>query len=156
MAIDSNKLAFEWGRRAAHDLAGVEALIAGGDPRPDAACDARGSDRAASPTILSEAFGRRRARRYRALVERVQRGRARRGLGEDLTKAVARSYHRLLGVKDEWEVSRLLSSREFRETLAREFDGDYKVHFHIGAWPFGRTDPAHRRHAQGRRRARGR
>ena len=54
---------------------------------------------------------------------------------------VARSYHRLLGVKDEWEVSRLLSSREFRETLAREFDGDYKVHFHIGAWPFGRPDP---------------
>ena len=28
VAIEANKQAFEWGRRAAHDLAGVEALVA--------------------------------------------------------------------------------------------------------------------------------
>jgi indolepyruvate ferredoxin oxidoreductase len=25
--------------------------------------------------------------------------------------------------------------------LDRAFEGDYKLHFHVGAWPFGRTDP---------------
>jgi len=50
VAIEGNKLAFEWGRRAAHDLAGVEALIAEATRGPSA-CDGRGSDRAAGPTI---------------------------------------------------------------------------------------------------------
>ncbi len=140
VAIDSNKLAFEWGRRAAHDLAGVEALIAGGDPKPEppATVEALIERRAEH---LSAAYGQGRARRYRALVDRVQAAERGLGLGDGLTQAVARSYHRLLAVKDEWEVSRLLSSPEFKATLAREFDGDYKVHFHIGAWPFARTDP---------------
>jgi indolepyruvate ferredoxin oxidoreductase len=140
VAIDGNKLAFEWGRRAAHDLAGVEALIAGGDPKPEppATLDAQIERRSEH---LDKAYGSARAARYRALVAKVRAAELSLGLGEDLTAAVARSYHRLLAVKDEWEVSRLLSSREFRETLAREFDGDYKVHYHIGAWPFGRPDP---------------
>ena len=140
VAVDANKLAFEWGRRAAHDLAGVEALIAGGDPKPEppATLDAvieRRSDH------LIEAYGATRASRYLAMVGRVRAAERDLGLGDALTMAVARSYHRLLAVKDEWEVSRLLSSREFRQTLAREFDGAYRVHFHIGAWPFGAPDP---------------
>ncbi len=82
VAIDGNKLAFEWGRRAAHDLAGVEALIAGGEPKPEppATLEAlieRRSDH------LSEAYGAARARRYRALVDRVRAAERSVGLGED-------------------------------------------------------------------------
>ncbi len=140
VAVEANKLAFEWGRRAAHDLAGVEALIVGGHPRPEppATLDALIERRSEH---LERSYGAKRARRYRALVDKVRAAEERLGLGEELTATAARAYHKLLAVKDEWEVSRLLSSREFRETLAREFDGDYKVHFHIGAWPFGRADP---------------
>ncbi len=63
------------------------------------------------------------------------------GLGEALTAAAARSYHRLLAVKDEWEVARLFAAPEFAKALAEEFEGPFKIHFHIGAWPFARPDP---------------
>ena len=63
------------------------------------------------------------------------------GLGEALTTAVARSYHKLIAVKDEWEVARLFASPDFQRALSREFEGPYKLHFHIGAWPFARPDP---------------
>ena len=39
-------------------------------------------------------------------------------------------------------MARLFAAPEFQENLAREFEGDYKLHFHIGAWPFARVDPA--------------
>ena len=64
------------------------------------------------------------------------------GLGEALTTAVARAYHKLLAAKDEWEVARLFAAPEFQQALTREFEGDYKLHFHIGAWPFARLDPS--------------
>ena len=64
------------------------------------------------------------------------------GLGEALTTVVARAYHKLLASKDEWEVARLFAAPEFQENLSREFEGSYQLHFHIGAWPFARLDPA--------------
>ena len=63
------------------------------------------------------------------------------GLGETLTAAAARAYHKLLAVKDEWEVARLIAAPEFATTLAGTFEGPYKLHFHIGAWPFARPHP---------------
>jgi indolepyruvate ferredoxin oxidoreductase len=64
------------------------------------------------------------------------------GLGEGLTAATARAYHKLLAVKDEWEVARLFVAPAFQQALARELEGPYRLHFHIGAWPFARPDPA--------------
>ena len=89
------------------------------------------------------------AARYRALVERVRAAERNAGLGEALTTAVARAYHKLLAAKDEWEVARLFAAPEFQEALAREFEGSYKLHFHIGAWPFARLDPASGRMKKG-------
>ena len=54
---------------------------------------------------------------------------------------MAHNYHRLLAVKDEWEVSRLYSHPDFKASLEREFEGDYKLHFHVGAWPFAKINP---------------
>jgi indolepyruvate ferredoxin oxidoreductase len=64
------------------------------------------------------------------------------GLGDALSRAVAHSYHRLLAVKDEWEVARLFSTPEFRASLEAEFQGEYSLRFHLGAWPFARVDSA--------------
>lgn len=76
------------------------------------------------------------ARRYSAMMERVQNG----GLDQASQSAVARGYYKLLAVKDEWEVARLYSKPDFRASLAEAFDGDLKLTFHVGAWPFGRKD----------------
>jgi indolepyruvate ferredoxin oxidoreductase len=62
------------------------------------------------------------------------------GLNEAALKAVARGYYKLLAVKDEWEVARLYSKPEFKAALKDSFEGDLKITFHVGAWPFGKTD----------------
>ena len=82
------------------------------------------------------------AARYCELVERVRAAERNSGLGEALTTTVARAYHKLLASKDEWEVARLFAAPEFQESLSREFEGPYQLHFHLGAWPFARVDPA--------------
>ncbi len=140
VAIEVNKHSFEWGRRAAHDLAGVEKLAGKDEPNIEAApsLDALIEKRA---DHLKVSHGEAAAKRYRALVERVRSAEAKAGLGEALTTAAARSYHRLLAVKDEWEVARLFAAPEFAKALAEEFEGPYKLHFHMGGWPFGRLDP---------------
>ena len=140
VAIAANKQAFEWGRRAAHDLAGVEKLVGKDVPNvePAPSLDALIGKRA---DHLKASHGLAAARRYRALVDRVRSAETKAGLGEALTAAVARSYRRLLAVKDEWEVARLFAAPEFAKALAEEFDGPYKLRFHMGGWPFGRLAP---------------
>ena len=140
VAIEANKRAFEWGRRAAHDPAGVEKLVGREEPEREAApsLDALIDKRA---DHLKASRGESEAKRYRALVEGVRAAETKAGLGEALTAAAARSYHRLLAVKDEWEVARLFAAPEFARALTEEFEGPFKIHFHIGAWPFARPDP---------------
>jgi indolepyruvate ferredoxin oxidoreductase len=140
VAVEANKRAFEWGRRAGHDPAATEALAGGHEPQAPAAppLDELIERRSAH---LAEAFGPKEAARYRALVERVRAAERAAAPGEALTAAAARAYHRLLAVKDEWEVARLFASPEFAKTLGETFEGPYKLHFHLAAWPFARPDP---------------
>ncbi|SLN15012.1 indolepyruvate ferredoxin oxidoreductase [Roseovarius litorisediminis] len=65
--------------------------------------------------------GKRLAKRYRKLVEAVR--------DPALQEAVAKGYHKLLSYKDEYEVARLLLSS--REKAAKEFDGDFRMSFHL-------------------------
>jgi indolepyruvate ferredoxin oxidoreductase len=129
-AVEENRRAFSWGRRAALDTAGVEALVAAG---------------AAAATThrlsldLDETVARRRdyltayqdadyARRYVDLVERARKV----GAGDTaLAEAVARNYFKLLAYKDEFEVARLFVAPEFQESLAASFEGDYRLNFHM-------------------------
>jgi indolepyruvate ferredoxin oxidoreductase len=140
VAVDMNKQAFEWGRRAGHDPMSVETLVGLDELAPESpSLDALINRRVAHLTDYRDAAY---ATRYRALVERVRAAERSAGLGEALAAGVARAYHKLLAAKDEWEVARLFAAPEFHEALTREFEGDYKLHFHIGAWPFARHDPA--------------
>jgi indolepyruvate ferredoxin oxidoreductase len=82
------------------------------------------------------------AERYRALVERARAKDETLGAGGRLARAVARSYYKLLANKDEFEVARLFSLPEFRRQIETQFEGDYRLHFHFGAWPFGQRDPS--------------
>jgi indolepyruvate ferredoxin oxidoreductase len=143
VAIDANKRAFEWGRAAAHDLEAVQ-RAAGGN-----AAQVIEFKRAST---LEEIVGRRvefltayqdaaYARRYSELVERVRRVESDRLQSTRLTEAVARYYFKLLAIKDEYEVARLHADPAFRERIAAQFEGDYKLNFYLAPPLLSRPDP---------------
>ena len=143
MSVDSNKQAFLWGRRAAHDLAAVEALAAttGAAPEMEAA---RGIGEIVARRVdqLTEYQDAAYAKRYADFIERVRAAEAGQAAGhEELTEAVARNYAKLLAVKDEYEVARLYRSEAFRTALERNFEGDYKLRFHLAPPLLARRDP---------------
>jgi indolepyruvate ferredoxin oxidoreductase len=47
-----------------------------------------------------------------------------------------------MAYKDEYEVARLYAAPEFLDRLRRQFDGDYRVEFHLAAPLLARRDPA--------------
>lgn len=72
------------------------------------------------------------AKRYTDLVGRVRAAENLRAPASTaLTEAVARYFFKLMAYKDEYEVARLYTSGEFQRRLQQQFDGDYKVHFHL-------------------------
>ncbi len=58
-----------------------------------------------------------------------------------LTEAVARYYFKLLAVKDEYEVARLYTDGDFEKRVAAQFEGDYKLQFHLAPPVFNKPDP---------------
>ena len=72
------------------------------------------------------------ARRYRAVVDAVQNVESGiEGTELRLTLATARSYHKLLAVKDEYEVARLYTDKQFTEGLKRTFEGSYRLNLNL-------------------------
>ncbi|WP_227816699.1 indolepyruvate ferredoxin oxidoreductase family protein [Nitrogeniibacter aestuarii] len=139
VAIDMNKAAFLWGRRAAHDLARVERIAA-----PEAATAEKEVDLDAlierRAQWLSGYQDTAYAERYRQLVERVRRAEATLG-SERLTQAVAFHYFRLLAYKDEYEVARLYCDPDFWARIGATFEGEYEVRFHLAPPLTARVDP---------------
>ena len=58
-----------------------------------------------------------------------------------LAEAVARNYAKLLAYKDEYEVARLYADAAFQAGLERQFEGDYKLRFHLAPPLFASRDP---------------
>ena len=139
VAIELNQQAFLWGRRAAHDLAAVEKLAA---PKVVEAphCSTLEeiiSDRVQRLTAYQNAAY---AERYRELVERVRKVDT--DAQQRLSKAVARYYFKLLAYKDEYEVARLYSDSTFRKQLEAQFEGDYRLQFHLAPSWLSKPDAA--------------
>jgi indolepyruvate ferredoxin oxidoreductase len=143
-AVKMNQAAFLWGRRAAVDPAAIERLIA---PKADVALTAQMS------LTLEETVARRvafltgyqdaaYAGKYRDLVERVKQAESSRTRGmTGLSEAVARYYFKLLAYKDEYEVARLYADPAFMQKIKSQFEGDYKLHFHLAPPLFAKRDP---------------
>jgi indolepyruvate ferredoxin oxidoreductase len=140
VAIEFNKRAFHWGRRAALDLAAVERIAAPAVTK--------------IPQTLPEIVAHRRkhltgyqnaayADRYQALVDKAAAAERARMPGSDaLARAVARNYAKLLAYKDEYEVARLYTDGRFRERLAQQFDGDFGLKIHLAPPLWARRDPS--------------
>ncbi|WP_394539055.1 indolepyruvate ferredoxin oxidoreductase family protein [Lysobacter enzymogenes] len=72
------------------------------------------------------------ARRYSDFVAKVREAEQKKAPGStDLAEAVARYFFKLMAYKDEYEVARLYTSGEFKRRLEQQFDGDYKLKFHL-------------------------
>jgi indolepyruvate ferredoxin oxidoreductase len=138
VAVAKNKQAFDLGRLAYADapaarrLAGEEEAVVV-QMHHEPSVDDIVAHRVAELTDYKDAAL---AKRYSDMVQRVRSA----GLNEAAVKAVARGYYKLLADKDEWEVARLYTKPTFRKALADTFDGDMKLTFHFGAWPYGGLD----------------
>ena len=127
-AVAMNLAAFQFGRRAAHDLAAVEALI---KPAGETASDARRLSQSFDETVarrvkfLTDYQNEAYAARYKALVDQVQAAEAARAPGKTgLADAVARYLFKLMAYKDEYEVARLYADPSFLAQVKNEVAGD--------------------------------
>ncbi len=140
--IERNLLAFTWGRAAVHD---PEAVRRAAFPAPvvplrrtPQTLDEMVALRVEHLTAYQDAAY---ARRYATRVEQVRAAEARCVPGSTrLSEAVAREYFRLLAVKDEYEVARLLSDPAFAARIAGQFEGDYRIAFHLAPPMFAPRD----------------
>ncbi|MGF6229843.1 indolepyruvate ferredoxin oxidoreductase [Inquilinus ginsengisoli] len=139
-AVAMNKAAFLWGRRAAHDLARVERLAT--PPQEQGHRLSRTLDEAIARRVeqLTAYQDAAYAARFSTLVGKVRAAEAKLGR-EDLTDAVARNYYKLLAYKDEYEVARLYTDGSFLKQIEAQFEGDYKLQFHLAPPNFSEKDP---------------
>ena len=146
-AVEMNKAAFHWGRRAVVEPAAVEAMI---KPAPDATSDSRRlsqsfdelvARRVAFLTAYQDAAY---AARYRRWVERVAGAEAARAPGKSgLADAVARYLFKLMAYKDEYEVARLYADPVFMQQVRSELGGEHlRLHVHLAPPLLARPDRA--------------
>ncbi len=136
VAIEANLAAFNWGRRFFSFPEEISDLLDGAGRTE------------AEPEILEKVIEKRAeyliqyqdrnlADHYRTIVAKVQKADSLPGKKQDLTNAVARNLFKLLSYKDEYEVSRLYTTGDFERRIAEQFEGDYKLNFHLAPPIFG-------------------
>ncbi|MCM5682863.1 indolepyruvate ferredoxin oxidoreductase family protein [Schlegelella sp. S2-27] len=131
--VDNNKAAFEWGRRIAHDLAAVEALA---QPQTQVVQFVKKTAQSLDDIVAKrEEFltgyqNAAYAQQYRSFVDRVRAAEAPLA-STRLTEAVARYLFKLMAYKDEYEVARLHTDRSFLSRIEQQFEGDYKLVYHL-------------------------
>ncbi len=130
--VQQNKLAFEWGCRAAHDAAGFAQML-----RPFNVIEFKKRD------SLADIISRRvefltgyqdaaYADSYRAFVKQVQAREEVLGAKHlPLTEAVAKYLFKLMAYKDEYEVARLHTDPAFHAKINAMFEGDFKLNYHL-------------------------
>jgi indolepyruvate ferredoxin oxidoreductase len=130
VAVANNLAAFEWGRHAAEHLDAVEALLT-----PTQVVQFKKRDRledliAQRVEFLTAYQNSTYAKRYESFVMNVQN--KEQSLGKTLlTETVARQLFKLMAYKDEYEVARLHTDKQFLERVKTQFEGDFKVFYHL-------------------------
>jgi indolepyruvate ferredoxin oxidoreductase len=146
-AVAMNQAAFRWGRRAALDPAGIEALVA---PSAQTQDDNRRLSQSTEEVVarrvafLTDYQSARYARRYRRLVERVKQAEEARAPGcNGLTEVAARNLFKLMAYKDEYEVARLYTDGTFLKQVESAFEGDnLRFEFHLAPPLLAKPDKA--------------
>lgn len=145
VAVEANTRAFNFGRLAAENMEKVLGLVkdvTGENETQDIAqsLDDQIQKRAKYLTDYQNAAY---AQRYLQMIGHVRDAETALSPGcEKLTEAVAKSYHKLLAYKDEYEVARLYTNGSFIKDLNGTFSGKYKITFHMAPPLFETEDPA--------------
>ena len=140
VAVASNQRSFLWGRRAAVDLARVEAVATPAQaivvhlPR---SLDKLIATRVDFLTAYQDSAY---AAQYKTLVTRVRAVETRLGLGDHLATAVAKYAFKLMAYKDEYEVARLYTDGRFMAQVRSQFEGDFSLKFHLAPPLFAKKD----------------
>ncbi|MBN7798495.1 indolepyruvate ferredoxin oxidoreductase family protein [Parahaliea mediterranea] len=141
VAVSFNKAAFLWGRRAAYQPDKVLALVDELAPEPRARLERLDDIVADRVKRLGDYQDAAYAERYRQRVEQVRAADPRAEEADSIAVAAARNLYKLMAYKDEYEVARLHSSDEFRQQLARQFEGDYELRFNLAPPLLAKRDP---------------
>src|SRR5712672_1363857 len=134
VAIKMNTQAFQLGRLAAADPARLAEMMKGQDATiAPKTLDAMSLDEivAHRSALLTDYQNKKLADRYRNMVTQVRNAAANGGFGDELPRAVAINYAKLLAYKDEYEVARLYTDGKFEKQLRDQFDGDFKISFNL-------------------------
>ncbi|WP_051243574.1 indolepyruvate ferredoxin oxidoreductase family protein [Azohydromonas australica] len=143
-AVPMNKAAFAWGRQAALDLGLVQQ--AAGLDRPTAVVtmptrtpglEALIEDRTRRLVAYQSAAY---ARRYESFVRQIAAAEKQRTGTDRLAREVAVSLYKLMAYKDEYEVARLYVETGFFDRVASQFEGNYKLRFHLAPPLFSKRD----------------
>jgi len=143
-AVESNTKAFEWGRRAAQDPASVQRIAKPAEALSKSRRLSAGLEEMVTRRVefLTAYQNVAYAERYRRLVSRVKEAESRQTKGNTgLSEAVARYYFKLLAYKDEYEVARLYTDGEFEKRINEQFEGDFKLVFHLAPPIMERINP---------------
>lgn len=132
VAIEQNLLAFQWGRLAAVDWIKAQNYIKKSHMKDQDHTLSETTDQFIDRrTKFLEVYQNQAyAQDYLKIINRVREKETL--LKTDrLTKIIAQTLYRLMAYKDEYEVARLYANGDFKRRLQEQFEGDYKVHFHL-------------------------
>jgi len=130
VAVAQNLAAFEWGRHAAHQLPAVQALL-----KPQQVIHFKKRDSledfiAKRVDFLIAYQNAAYAKHYENFVLKVKAKESTFG-SSLLTETVARQLFKLMAYKDEYKVARLHTDKQFLERVKTQFEGDFKVFYHL-------------------------
>ncbi|MBM1555526.1 indolepyruvate ferredoxin oxidoreductase family protein [Sulfitobacter mediterraneus] len=131
VAPDKNKTAFAYGRIMADN---PELLTQ--DEKAQTTDESVSALIARRMAFLTDYQNAAYAARYQSKLEIF----AQTGATEDMIRAAAKSLFKLMAYKDEYEVARLHTQSGFTDQIAQDFEGDYKVNYHLAPplWPTGK------------------
>ncbi len=137
-SVEANKRAFMLGREAALDLAGLMSKLAAAQQASHTLSELTGIRARDLAAYQDEAY----AARYRAFVEKAARSEEAAAPGSTLlTEAVARNLHKLMAIKDEYEVARLYTDGRFEAQIKEQFEGDLRIKVHLAPPLLSRRNP---------------
>lgn len=134
VAIEKNKQAFTWGRISVAEPARFAELAQVPAGAPETLDDII-NRRAA---FLNDYQNTSWAARYRTKIGAARAAEAALGATDmTFTTAAAKALFKVMSYKDEYEVARLHTQTRFLDQLSEDFEGDYKVRFHLAPpfWP---------------------
>ncbi len=143
VSVNMNLRAFRLGRWAAEDSdAVIQTVLPPANRQPQRFCESLEDIIAHRSAILTGYQNAAYAKRYRDLVRTVADAERKAIPGcDDLAKAVARYFFKLMAYKDEYEVARLYADPAFAHNLKAQFNGKFKIQFHLAPPLFARRDP---------------